>query len=704
MPVDIQQTDTASSCTIGATVFFCTPSISSNATFQRTASVGGTAGTVAVSSPSQNASDRRSGIVAHWIPAAGTTWAAGTWTVRVNITTANASIQWTDTYICQVSSTCSNIATIGSLTGQTTSLGTTGVKTHSVTGSAVASPGGTDKILVLMVFQNVSANMSQTFQWTPNQIINTAFTTTNIVQGDGASAGTTTVTANSSAQANSDAAAAGTGTPTGAGCWLALTLAASSGTGTPTATAATVLAGSGAAAGTATVLSAAVAVAPTTASVAGTGAVAGTTSAIAAASGSAAGLSTPTATSAARAGAVATAAGTGTATGDGLAIGPAETTASAAGAGIASAASAAFQASIGATSGSGTATAATAVRLTTTGTAAASGRAAGTAAPIVGSFAQAAGIATVTAESVTPAAETTGASAGLATVTGASGKIAAGAGSAAGSATVAAATSVRAGVIATTAGTGTATAVANAITGRISLAAGTPAAEAMSGAVAGSVATAPASSTVEAIGVGVARVEADASAAGTSVATATAAVILPGDGTAAGTGTVDGQSGPADLVQEQSPLLAIRAAVLAQLQADAELAALLYGPTGRDLEDPVRIGYRPRQIPVLEPSVTFFDFGAWDPVLPVPRLSLHIDVWDTDLDHAEEIAERIRTLLDFQWCRMAGITPTSIPTGGPARIDHLGVDVDRSDMLAESEEGDIAQQRVDFLLIATALE
>jgi len=547
-----------------------------------------------------------------------------------------------------------------------------------------------------------------------------------LTEGTGAAAGIGALTSLAAALWNSLASAAGVGTPTAVGRWFSLAVVSSAGTATPTATAATVLAGSGASAGTSTASSTAATGGPTMASAAGVGTVTGTASAIGATAGSAAGLGTPAASSAVTAGSVATATGSGTATGDGLAIGPVETTGTAAGTGAASAASALLRTGVGTTSGTGAAAATAAVRITTAGSSAGVATVAASAASVLSGAGQAMGAATVTGESVTPAAETTGSSAGVATITGAASWIGAAAGAAAGLTAVTATTSVRvatagssagaaavaamsgavAGSLAGAAGTATAAGATAtlAVVGRDGLAAGIAAVAATSSATAGVEATATGTATAAASGAGLVYAASDAEAAGTSTAAALAATIVPGDGTAAGAATGDGQSGPANLIQEQTPLLAIRAAVLAQLAADTELAALLYGPTGRDLEDPVRIGYRPRQIPVIEPSVTFFDFGAWDPVLPVTRLSLHIDIWDTDLDHAEEIAERIRTLLDFQWCRMAGITPTSIPIGGPARIDHLGVDVDRSDLLVESEEGDIAQQRVDFLLIATALE
>src|SRR5262245_14962524 len=118
-------------------------------------------------------------------------------------------------------------------------------------------------------------------------------------------------------------------------------------------------------------------------------------------------------------------------------------------------------------------------------------------------------------------------------------------------------------------------------------------------------------------------------------------------------------------------LQAIRAAILAQLTGDAELVSLLSGGP---------IGYRPRQEPPTFPSVTYFDFGVWDAMLPVTRRTVQIDIWDTNLNRAEIIAERIRTLLDFNQARTAGLPPVVVDTT-LARIDYFGTDVDQNDLM-----------------------
>lgn len=170
----VQQTDSAGSCALGiiGTGSYCS-GVSSNASVNKLASVGGTAGSTPITSPSQNSVDNRA-IIIEWVPGSGVTGSSGTWTVRLNVTTANANLNWTATHICRVSSGCVNQETIGSLTGQSISLGTTGVKSMNVTGSAVTL-GSTDKVLVMIVHTNSSGVMSQTFGWTPNQVIDSPF-------------------------------------------------------------------------------------------------------------------------------------------------------------------------------------------------------------------------------------------------------------------------------------------------------------------------------------------------------------------------------------------------------------------------------------------------------------------------------------------------------------------------------------------------
>src|SRR5262245_22125352 len=101
-------------------------------------SIGGTAAgsAVTVGGSAFDAGAGQAGVMYEIQPGSSAAWNSGNWTVRLNVTTANANITWTDTYICRLNSSNVSQATIGSLTGQSTSLGTTGVKTHTVSGSS----------------------------------------------------------------------------------------------------------------------------------------------------------------------------------------------------------------------------------------------------------------------------------------------------------------------------------------------------------------------------------------------------------------------------------------------------------------------------------------------------------------------------------------------------------------------------------------
>lgn len=140
----------------------------------RVCSDGGTAGTGAVSTTT-GAATRAIGAYFTIIPDSGTTGNSGTWTVRLNVTTANMNLTLLEVWICRVNSSCVNQETIGSTTGLTTSLGTTGVKSINVTGSAVTLAAD-DKVVVGFYVDN-TAMSSQAFSFTPDQNIDSPFTT-----------------------------------------------------------------------------------------------------------------------------------------------------------------------------------------------------------------------------------------------------------------------------------------------------------------------------------------------------------------------------------------------------------------------------------------------------------------------------------------------------------------------------------------------
>lgn len=98
-------------------------------------------------------------------------WPSGTYTIRLNITVADIRMEWDHTYICRMSSACGSLETIGSLTNQSISLGTTGIKTMSVSGVQAVS-NLDDTVYIVLVFQNTGAtNRSVSVRF--NQAIDT---------------------------------------------------------------------------------------------------------------------------------------------------------------------------------------------------------------------------------------------------------------------------------------------------------------------------------------------------------------------------------------------------------------------------------------------------------------------------------------------------------------------------------------------------
>jgi hypothetical protein len=136
---------------------------------------GGTAGSTADSVQISDNTQR----VIYWFESdqigSGSTWPSGTFTVRVNITSADSDGQWDHTHVCRVSSTCGSPSAVGNLTNQNTALSTTGVKTHSVSGSS-QTPNATDLILIVLTFEDTAAHGNMSVDITPNQDIDTPLT------------------------------------------------------------------------------------------------------------------------------------------------------------------------------------------------------------------------------------------------------------------------------------------------------------------------------------------------------------------------------------------------------------------------------------------------------------------------------------------------------------------------------------------------
>jgi hypothetical protein len=103
-----------------------------------------------------------------------TNWNAGTYTVRLNVVTANMNVTLSSVYVCRVASDDTPISTIGSSTALGLSLATTGVITTTVSGTA-ETPNFGDYINIVLVFTN-GAMTNQTFEYLPDQNIDTPLT------------------------------------------------------------------------------------------------------------------------------------------------------------------------------------------------------------------------------------------------------------------------------------------------------------------------------------------------------------------------------------------------------------------------------------------------------------------------------------------------------------------------------------------------
>lgn len=135
--------------------------------------VGGTSGGVASLPSLQSSESNVQGLSFICIPTAGATGDSGTWTVRVNVTTANMNLTITEVYICRHNSSGVFQEAIGSATGLSISLGTTGVKSQNVTGSAVTLAAG--DLAVISISVSNGAMSTQTAAITRDQNIDSPF-------------------------------------------------------------------------------------------------------------------------------------------------------------------------------------------------------------------------------------------------------------------------------------------------------------------------------------------------------------------------------------------------------------------------------------------------------------------------------------------------------------------------------------------------
>lgn len=173
LPLSFQQTD--SNFTNGNSAACSAYVQPADAYHQKTATVGGSAGTASFQIDNSNNS-------AQWglqhkltIPS-GTSWNAGTWTVRLQVgSSGNNNVKLIAVYICRVNSSNVSQATIGSNTSVNTTITANSVITVNVTGSA-QTPSANDYVNIVYVFENTIPTPSTlSFTVKSNQIINSPY-------------------------------------------------------------------------------------------------------------------------------------------------------------------------------------------------------------------------------------------------------------------------------------------------------------------------------------------------------------------------------------------------------------------------------------------------------------------------------------------------------------------------------------------------
>jgi hypothetical protein len=169
MSLTYTQTDTMAS--FGA-IEACTSAPDGIADIPRAwaAIIEGTAGTTELT-VQVNRSDNQAAVMFQTAAIGLTSWASGSYTVRLDVTTANVNMVVTDVSICRVNNAGTSQESIGSLTGQSRVLDTVQVENFTVTGSATTALA-TDVLYIVIIIDNDSKQDSS-IGITPSQNIDT---------------------------------------------------------------------------------------------------------------------------------------------------------------------------------------------------------------------------------------------------------------------------------------------------------------------------------------------------------------------------------------------------------------------------------------------------------------------------------------------------------------------------------------------------
>lgn len=144
---------------------------------RKIATDGGTAGSVEGTTAAVAASSTLQMLLVTCTIADGTLWNSGTVTTRLDVTTSDMDLTITQIDVLRRTSACASAETLGSATSLSISLGSTGVKSQDVTIAAASSPANGDKLLIVWRVTNANSMFSRTFGWTPDQNIDSPFTT-----------------------------------------------------------------------------------------------------------------------------------------------------------------------------------------------------------------------------------------------------------------------------------------------------------------------------------------------------------------------------------------------------------------------------------------------------------------------------------------------------------------------------------------------
>lgn len=167
-----RQTDT----TATATNFpWCSGSSATTTPVGKTAVVGGTAGTGTLSPTVTNGATTAA---IYWVlsPASNLYWNSGTWTIRLDVTVANANFTASTVSICRINSSfvsqenLSSGTPLGALTA-------TGTKTCSPIVQPATSPNAGDMIAVVIEITNTASMSTQTCSFKSDLLIDTTFAT-----------------------------------------------------------------------------------------------------------------------------------------------------------------------------------------------------------------------------------------------------------------------------------------------------------------------------------------------------------------------------------------------------------------------------------------------------------------------------------------------------------------------------------------------